>query len=96
MADRIPAYVVKNNHTGKKKVLHRARLLLWLTDYGKPVRCNLVVISDGSSGPAPDRDSPREVEGGNSVPGSCLQYGTDLTVYRAVIEDLECMSYKLA
>ena len=28
MADGIPAYVVKNNRTGKKKVVHRARLLL--------------------------------------------------------------------
>ena len=28
VADRIPAYVVKNNHTGKKKVVHWARLLL--------------------------------------------------------------------
>ena len=28
VADRIPAYVVKNNRTGKKKVVHRARLLL--------------------------------------------------------------------
>ena len=27
VADRIPAYVVKNNHTGKKKVVHCARLL---------------------------------------------------------------------
>ena len=33
VADGIPAYVVKNNRTGKKKVLHRARLLLWLADY---------------------------------------------------------------
>ena len=30
------------------------------------------------------------------MPGCCLQYGMDLTVYRAVIEDPECMSYKLA
>ena len=30
MVDRIPAYVVKNDHTGRTKVLHRARLLLWL------------------------------------------------------------------
>ena len=46
MADGIPAYVVKNNCTGKKKVVHRARLLLWLTDYGEPVRCNLINISN--------------------------------------------------
>ena len=45
VADGIPAYVVKNNHTGKKKVVHQARLLLWLTDYGEPVRCNLIDIS---------------------------------------------------
>ena len=30
VADGIPAYVVKNNHTGKKKVVHRAQLLLGL------------------------------------------------------------------
>ena len=87
MADGIPAYVVKNNRTGKKKVLHRARLLLWLADYGEPVRCNLIMISDRSPGPASDPDSLAEVDSGSSVPGCCLQYGTDLTVYRAVIED---------
>ena len=37
MADGIPAYVVKNNHTGKKKVVHWARLLLWLADYDEPI-----------------------------------------------------------
>ena len=46
MADGIPAYVVKNNRTGKKKVVHRARLLLWLADYGEPVQCDHVDISD--------------------------------------------------
>ena len=44
VADGIPAYVVKNDRTGKKKVLHYARLLLWLTDYGEPMRCNLIHI----------------------------------------------------
>ena len=58
MADRIPAYVVKNDRTGKKKVLHQARLLLWLADYGGPVRCNLIHISNGSPGPAPDQCPP--------------------------------------
>ena len=33
VADRIPTYVVKNDKTGKKQVLHRARLLLWLAEY---------------------------------------------------------------
>ena len=44
--DGIPVYEVKNERTEKKKVLHRARLLLWLADYGEPVRCNLMMISD--------------------------------------------------
>ena len=53
------------------------------------------MISDGPPGPASDPDSLAEVDGGSSVPGCCLQYGTDLTVYRAVIEDPELMSDKL-
>ena len=95
VADGIPAYVVKNNRTGKKKVVHQVRLLLWLADYGKPVRCNLIMISDRSPGPTLDPDSFAEVDGGSSVLDCCLQYGTDLTVYRAVIEDPERMSDRL-
>ena len=75
--------------------MHRSRLLLWLADYGEPVRCNLIMISDGTPGAASDPDSLAEVDGGSSVPGCCLQYGTDLTVYRAVIEDPERLSDKL-
>ena len=55
MVDGIPAYVVKNNHTGKKKVVHRARLLLWLTDYGEPIQCDHVDISDVPPGTVTDR-----------------------------------------
>ena len=95
VADGIPAYVVKNNCTGKKKVLHRARLLLWLTDYGEPVRCNLIYISDRPPGPALDQCPLRGSENGDSVPGCSLQYGLDLTTYLAVIDDPEHMSSKL-
>ena len=95
MAHGIPAYVVKNDRTGKKKVLHRARLLLWLADYGEPVRCNLIHISDGPSGSTLDQCPPRGSDDGDSVPGCSLQYGLDLTMYLAVIDDLECMSSKL-
>ena len=45
-AEGIPVYEVKNERTGKKKVLHWARLLLWLADYGELVRCKLIMISD--------------------------------------------------
>ena len=34
MVDGIPMYVMKNNQTRKMKLLHRARLLLWLANYG--------------------------------------------------------------
>ena len=94
VADGIAAYVVKNNHTGKKKVVHRARLLPWLTDYGEPVRCNLMDISVMPPGTATDQ-YPQGCEGDNLVPGCSLQYGFDLTVYLAVIEDPERMSSKL-
>ena len=94
VADEIPAYVVKNNRTGKKKVVHRARLLLWLVDYGEPVRCNLIDISVVPPGTATDQ-YPQGCEGDNLVPVCHLQYGLDLTMYLAVIDDLERMSSKL-
>ena len=56
VADRVPAYVVKNNRNGKKKVVHRARLLLWLTNYGEPVWCDHVDISSVPPGTATDQD----------------------------------------
>ena len=94
VADGIPAYVVKNNHTGKKKVVHWARLLLWLMDYGEPVRCNLIDISVVPPGTATDQ-YPQGCEGDNLVPGCSLQYGLDLTVYLTVIDDPEWMLSKL-
>ena len=32
MADGVPTYVVRNDHSGGKLVLHQARLLLWIAD----------------------------------------------------------------
>ena len=46
VADGIPTYVVKNDKTGRKQVLHHARLLLWLAEYDfKPIRVNHIMIS---------------------------------------------------
>ena len=95
VADGIPAYVVKNNRTGKKKVVHRARLLLWLADYGELVRCNLVNISSVPPGTVTDCYPPEGCEGDNLVPGCSLQYGLDLTVYLTVIDNPEQMSSRL-
>ena len=95
MADGIPAYIVKNNCTGKKKVVHWAQLLLWLTDYGEPMRCNFVDISDVPPGTVTDQYPQGRCEDDNPVLGCSLQYGLDLTMYLAIIEDPEWMSSRL-
>ena len=94
-ADGIPVYEVKNEHTGKKKVLHRARLLLWLADYGKPVRCNLMMISDTLPGMVPGQQLEDSGEGLHPVPGDSLQYGLDLTHYMAIIDNPEPMTSRI-
>ena len=94
VADGILAYVVKNNCTGKKKVVHWAQLL-WLADYGEPVRCDHVDISDIPPGTVTDRYPEEGCKSDNPVPGCSLQYGMDLTVYLAVLEDPEQMSSRI-
>ena len=91
-ADGIPVYEVKNEHTGKKKVLHRARILLWLADYSEPVRCNLMVISDTLPGTVPDQQLEDSGEGSHPVAGEHLQYGLDLTLFMAIIDNPEPMT----
>ena len=91
-ADGIPVYEVKNMRTGKKKVLHRAWLLLWLADYGEPVRCNLMMISDTLPGMVPGQQLEDSGEGLHPVPGDSLQYGLDLTHYMAIIDNPEPMT----
>ena len=91
-ADGIPMYEVKNEHTRKKKVLHRARLLLWLTDYSEPVRCNLMMISDTLPGTVPGQQLEDSGEGFHPVTGDSLQYVLDLTHYIAIIDNPEPMT----
>ena len=93
--DGIPVYEVKNERTGKKKVLHRAWLLLWLADYGKLVRCNLMVISDTLPGMVPGQQLTDSGEGLHPVPGESLQYGLDLTHFRAIIDNPELMTSRI-
>ena len=90
-ADGIPVYEVKNEHTGKKKVLHQAQLLLWLADYGEPVRCNLMMISDTLPGTVPGQQLEDSGEGLHPVLGDSLQYGLDLTHFMAIIDNPEPM-----
>ena len=51
MEDRIPAYEVQNDVNKKRQVLHRAQLLLWLTEpEGEPLRMNHISIESGLTG----------------------------------------------
>ena len=51
VADGIPAYEVENNANKKRQVLHRAQLLLWLTEpEGEPLRMNRISIESGLTG----------------------------------------------
>ena len=94
-ADGIPVYEVKNECTGKKKVLHRAQLLLWLANYGEPVRCNLIMISDTLPGTVPGQQLDDSGEGLHPVPGESLQYGLDLTHFGAIINNPEPMTSRI-
>ena len=91
-ADGIPAYEVKNERAGKQKVLHRARLLLWLADYGEPVRYNLIMISNTLPGTVLGQQLDDSGEGLHPVLGESLQYGLDLTHFRAIIDNPEPMT----
>ena len=95
MADGIPVYEVKNERTGKRKVLHRAQLLLWLADYGEPVRCNLMMTSDTLPGTVPGQQLQDSGEGLHPVPGDSLQYGLDLTHYMAIIDNPKPMTSRI-
>ena len=94
-ADGIPVYEVKNECTGKRKVLHRARLLLWLADYDEPVRCNLIMISDTLLGTVLGQQLEDSDEGLHPVLGDSLQYGLDLTHYIAIIDNPEPMTSRI-
>ena len=94
VADGVPAYVVKNDRTGKRKVLHCLRLLLWLTDYGEPVwvsrMCTSVtLLGEISENPFSEGDD------GNPVLGS-VQCGLNLAKLRIIVDTLESMMCQVA
>ena len=93
MADGIPAYVVKNERTGKTKVLHRSKLLLWLADYGEPVRLNRmcagVMLWEIPENPLPGS------EDGGPVPG-CVTFGLSLAKLRIMVDTPESMTRQVA
>ena len=59
------------------------------------MRCNLIDISVVPPGTVTDQYPQAGCESDNLVPGRSLQYGLDLTMYLAVIDDPEWMSSRL-
>ena len=85
VVDGIPTYVVKNNKTGKKQVLHHARLLLWLAEYdGKPIRVNHIMIS--ASLPGTDLETQlHRSDRQNAVPHRLI-YGLNWPMFKSMYE----------
>ena len=94
VADGVPAYVVKNKRTGKRKVLHRSRLLLWLADYGEPMQVNRMCTSVTFLGEIPENPLS-ESDDGNPVLGS-VQCGLNLAQLRIIVDTPESMTCQVA
>ena len=93
VADGIPAYVVKNERTGKTKVLHWSKLLLWLTNYREPVwmnrMCASVTLQEIPENPLSGS------EDGGPVPG-CVTFGLNLAKLRIIVDTPESMTCQVA
>ena len=93
VVDGVPTYVVKNECTGKK-VLHRSLLLLWLADFGEPVRMNHMCTSVTLLGQILENPLS-EGEDGGPVPGS-MQCGLNLAKLRITVDTPESMMCQVA
>ena len=92
VADGLPAYVVKNVRTGKMKVLHCSRLLLWLADFGEPVQMNCMCTSITLRGIL---ENPLQgSEDGGPVPG-CVMYGLNLAKLWIIVDTQESMTHQV-
>ena len=82
VADGVPTYIVTGDKTGKRQVLHRARLLLWQAEFdGEPLRVNCILID--SSLPGTDlKTQPWRGGRTNAVPRT-LVYGLNMTLLQS-------------
>ena len=92
VVDGVPVYVVKNERTGKRKVLHRSRLLLWVI--GEPVRVNHMCTSVTLLGEILENPLSKS-DDGNPVPGS-VQCGLNLAKLRIIVDTPESMTCQVA
>ena len=94
VADRVPTYVVKNERTGKRKVLHHSRLLLWLADYGEPMQINHMCTSVTLLGEILENPLSKS-DDRNPVLGS-VQCGLNLAKLRIIVDTPESMTCQVA
>ena len=94
VVDGVPMYVVKNECTGKGKVLHCSRLLLWLADYSEPMRVNCMCTSVTILVEIPVNPLS-ESDDGNPVLGS-VQCGLNLAKLRIIVDTPESMTCQVA
>ena len=94
VADRVPAYVVKNECTRKRKVLHHSRLLLWLADFGEPMQMNHMYTSVTLLGQIPENPLSKSDDGGPVV--SCVQCGLNLAKLWMIVDTPESMTCQVA
>ena len=89
MVDGGPAYVVKNVQTGKTKVLHCSRLLLWLTNFGEPMRticmCTSITLWEILENPLQGSDD------GGPLP-SCVMFGLNLAKLQIIVDTPESVT----
>ena len=93
VVEGVPTYVVTNVRTGKTKVLHRSRLLLWLADFGEPVQmnhtCTSITLWEIPENPL----QGSEDEG--PVPG-CVMCGLNLAKLWIIADTPESMTHQVA
>ena len=93
MADGIPVYVVKNEQTGKTKVLHLSKLLLSLADHGEPMQmnhmCASVTLQEIPENPLPGSEDGGPVQG-------CVTFGLNLAKLRIIVDTPGSMTCQVA
>ena len=76
--------------TGKRKVLHHSRFLLWLDDFGEPVWMNCMCTSVTLLGRILENPLSKSDDGG-PVPG-CVQCGLNLAKLQIIVDTPESMT----
>ena len=93
VVDGIPAYVVKNERTGKTKVLHQSKLLLWLADYREPMQMNRMCASV-TLREIPENPLPGSEDGGPVL--GCVTFGLNLAKLQIIVDTPESVTCQVA